>query len=164
MPYSEDKRRAALDCLAAHDGDYQQTSARLGISVRTLRRWSQQAQVQGDEVNTLKAQLQTFSAQMEAQQNDVADAEALVRWLSGELPLQLAQKAIQMLDAVDEEIEDAPLNQRVAALGRFVDLIIKLRQLAPPSSKAQELHVKYINPGDDLPRDAPFWASEDFAP
>ncbi len=159
MAYSPEEKQAALDCLAAHDGNYHQASEATGISQATLRKWAREAQVQGDEVQQLRAGLEAFERYVRAGRDSLGDALDVSNWLFDDLPLELARTAVLMLGAVDEMIDDAPLNQRIAALSKCVDLIIKLRNLQPQSGE-QVVYVQYIDPADDTPHDAPFWAAD----
>ena len=160
MAYSPEEKQAALDCLAAHEGNYHQTSEATGISQPTLRKWARELRVQGDEVQQLRAGLEAFERYVRAGRESLGDALDVSNWLFDDLPLDLARTAVLMLDAVDEMIDDAPLNQRIAALSKCVDLIIKLRNLQPQSGE-QVVYVRFIDPNDDSVDEAPYWAKED---
>ncbi|HLV35352.1 MAG TPA: hypothetical protein VKY59_09575, partial [Spirillospora sp.] len=60
MRYTDEERHAALDCLAANEGDYRRTSTQTGVSVRTLRKWARQEQVSAEEIWQLRQQIAAF--------------------------------------------------------------------------------------------------------
>jgi hypothetical protein len=156
MPYSDEEREAALDRLAACEGDFRRVSEETGVSEKTLRKWARQAQVQGDEMSALKNSLLDFEQRLAAERASKPEEADLGGWLFSDLPLQLARDALRLSESMAEVIEDAPLNQRMSALSQCVEMILKLRKAMPDSGK-HEVIFGYENPYNGKTYDAPYW-------
>jgi transposase-like protein len=155
--YSAEDKQAALDCLAAHEGDFKQTSAALGISESTLRKWAREARVQGHELGQLRAGLAALQDMIRDEATpDESDQSRTQR----KLLLQLGQDAIRLSESIEEVIDEAPLNQRASALNQILDKYLKLMALLPQRGP-QEIHVRFIDPDDGSFDEAPFWATRD---
>lgn len=162
MKYDDEARNAALDCLAANEGDYRATSASTGISVGTLRRWARQARgpTRGEELTQLRAELVAFKAQAGAQQgtSDLAEDKAL-GWMHDRLLPRLIDDALQLSESIEAVIDDAPLNQRASALNQILDKVLKLLDILPRNEEPV-LRVEFVDP-DGTTHETPFWSRKD---
>ena len=160
--YDEETQQAALDCLAANEGDYNTTSEATGVPVKTLRRWAAQdhddvspdslAQLH-DELAAIKARLQTQQAAAEGGGDD------LKVWLHDRLLPHLIDDAMALSDSIKDVIADATLSQRAGALNQVLDKIFKISQLYP-ANEEYVLRVEYVDP-DGTTHDTPYWARKD---
>lgn len=136
--YTEAEKRLVLDRLIQNGGDVILTAEESGVDPTTLYRWMKSANLQktGDLHLQHLQYLQHFQP--------APPLHAIERGLGGEenegegpgvraadplepfIPAMVA-KASDLLDSIDEAIEDAPLNQRVAALVQLIDRIERMR-------------------------------------
>lgn len=154
MRYTDEERHAALDCLAANEGDYRRTSTQTGVSVRTLRKWARQEQVSAEEIWQLRQQIAAFQQyrQIEPPKNPrekVRDA----------LLERVGRDAIRLAGTMDEVIDDAPLIERARALSLVLDQYIKLVGMLP-SAGEQVIRVEFID-SDGTAHETPYWARGD---
>ncbi len=154
MRYSDEERQAALDCLAANEGNYAQTSKQTGISVKTLKRWAQQEATSGDELRQLRVQLAAFRSQESTTRHEDPRLQFAEKVL-----VILMDDAIRLADSIDEVIDDAPLNQRSAALNQLLGNIMKLMALLPPIEE-NVTRVEFID-CDDTAHETPYWSRND---
>ena len=162
MAYSDEEKQAALDCLAANEGDYRATSESTGVSVKTLRRWAKQenAPTYGDEVVRLREELTGLKAKIESQPLTLESAgDDLRAWLHNNLLPHLIEGALLLSSSIPEVIEEASLSQRVTALNQLLDKIMKLLALVPTYGE-QVLRVEYVHP-DGTIHGTPHWAEDD---
>jgi hypothetical protein len=123
-----------LECLQHNGGDFTKTSAETGISTVTLRKWWRDSPQK--------------AAQDEAE-------------LARRLRRKLLESAVRLVESLDGTIENAPLNQRAAALGIVIDRFMKLDALFPQSNQqGQVIRFEYRYPDGSI-HDAPPWAGDD---
>lgn len=166
--YSDEEKRLILDRLILNGGDVALTSAEAGISDRTLYNWCRNANLQ------LPKLLKLPKFPQQNTQSDPVGTGFFPSDPTGEetpdplepfIPAMVA-KASDLLDSIDEAIQDAPLNQRVAALVQLIDRIERMRfrrafrPLRPPGEDVQivyeyevEGHVEKEDDLDDNPLD-----------
>jgi transposase-like protein len=154
MRYSDEEKQAALDCLAAHDGHFGETSAATGIPAATLRRWARQEQAQALDLSQVKHTLTAFQNRWRSEKvNDPQEQAQL------DLLLLLTEDALLLADSIAEVIENAPLNQRASALSQVIDKILKLAELQPEND-TQIIRVEYVYPNGTV-HAAPYGAEAD---
>ena len=161
-PYTEETQQAALDCLAANEGDYRATSESTGVSVKTLRRWAKHetATRYGDEVVRLREELTGLKAKIESQPLTSESAGDEMRaWLHNNVLPHLIEGALLLSSSIPEVIEEASLSQRVTALNQLLDKIMKILALVPTYGE-QVLRVEYVHP-DGTIHGTPHWAEDD---
>lgn len=73
---------------------------------------------------------------------------------------ELTGNALDLASSLGEVIDDAPLNQRAAALAQIIDRIMKLAALLPPPKTEQVFRIEYVDPDGSI-HNAPFWARKD---
>lgn len=155
MRYSDEQRQAALDCLAANEGDFRRTSQMVGVPAGTLRKWAQRARRQPsrkDELAQVRAQLAAYRQQMQQSPPPEDMVERGGRWLM----LNMIEDAIRLSESMESVIDEAPLNQRASALNQLVDKIIKLSKELPRTGE-QVVRVEFIDP-DGTAHQTPYWA------
>lgn len=160
--YDDETRNAALDCLAANEGDYEATSTALGISETTLRRWAkpEDEQVSGDALAALYEELAAIKAQIKARPMTAESEDDDLRvWLHDRLLPHLIDDAMALSASIKDVIDDAPLSQRAGALNQVLDKILKLSQLYPRNEEPV-LRVEFVDP-DGTTHDTPFWTKRD---
>lgn len=145
--YTDEEKRLVLDRLIANHGDVARTADEFHLTTTTIYRWMKAANVE-NEVQLQLQQLQQMqhfqhssppSLAGEGQGVGVSDRPGVrVSDIPEEITDRLTTLRQEMLDAADTlsrsivpAIEDAPLNQRVAALAQLIDRIIKLATQLP---------------------------------
>ena len=136
--YTQEEREQVIQLLIANDGDVALTALQSGIPERTLTRWkrslvwpSNLAQPQPPP----QPQMTIASDDIEALRN---------------LQQEMLHEAYNLVHSIEEAIEDAPLNQRVAALAQLIDRIIKLSvQLPHPDDDVQIAYHRESYEQDD---------------
>jgi hypothetical protein len=154
MRYADEERQAALDCLAANEGDYRLTSKQTGIPVATLKRWAQREAARGDELRQLRDRFTAYRSQPRPELRDDP-----LHQFAEELLAILMDDAIRLAEAMDDAIEGAPLNQLSAALNQVLDKILKLIDILPPV-EAQVTRVEFID-CDGTSHETPYWSRRD---
>ena len=140
--YTDEEKRLVLDRLIANQGDVARTAAETGVSDRAIYSWRKEPQFAH-----LISPLLPLSPHVSHNEtpdslpSPVTTGEGLglgVSSLPTEITDRLTALRQEMLDAADTlsrsivpAIEDAPLNQRVAALAQLIDRIIKLATQLP---------------------------------
>jgi hypothetical protein len=152
MRYTDEERQAALDVLAANEGDYQQTSQMTRITVATLKRWSQSHSPDGTELRLLRERFAAFRLQAK-------QLEDPFQQFAAELLAILMDDAIRLADSITEAINDAPLNQRSTALNQMMSNILKLLEILPPMGE-QVTRVEFID-CDGTAHETPYWSRSD---
>ena len=157
MRYSDEERQAALDCLAANEGDFQRTSTDTGVSVRTLRKWARQAREDssGGDLTQVRAQLAAYQQHL----RDNPLPEDMLEAAGRRLMLSMIDDALRLSESIEEVIDDAPLNQRASALNQLIDKIIKLSKELPQTGE-QVIRVEFIDP-DGTAHETPYWSRSD---
>ena len=154
MPYSDEQRQAALDCLAASGGDFQQASAATGISPGTLRRWARQepSASYDQELTALVDQLAAYKQHLLEQPmpDNPLERGGTV------LMLSMLENAILLSESIQPVITDAPLNQRATALSQIIDKAIRLSKELPQTGE-QVIRVEFIDP-DGTAHPTPYWS------
>ncbi len=146
-PYSEARRKAALEYLATHGGNYQEASRATGIGHKTLSRWAQEA----GSAAALKRTRESWKRETQE------EARARLEQLALE---NMLQEALRLSASLGEAIEDAPLGQRATALNQLLDKILKVLALAQGNVAAQEevrVRVEFQDADGSL-HETPFWA------
>ncbi len=146
-PYSAARRKAALEYLATHGGNYQETSRATGIGHKTLSRWVQEA----GRAAALKRTRESWKRETQE------EARARLEQLALE---NMLQEALRLSASLGEAIEDAPLGQRATALNQLLDKILKVLALAQGNVAAQEevrVRVEFQDTDGSL-HETPFWA------
>ena len=153
MRYSDEERQAALDCLAANEGDFQRTSADTGISVGTLRKWARRAREDssGGDLTQVRAQLAAYQQHL----RDNPLPEDMLEAAGRRLMLSMIDDALRLSESIEEVIDDAPLNQRASALNQLIDKIIKLSKELPQTGE-QVIRIEYVWP-DGTAHETPYW-------
>ena len=149
MRYTEEERHAALDVLEASGGNYDETSKVTGVSLRTLFRWAKQERTSGGALRRVRTRFKIYRSQTKADPRQEFAEEVLAI---------LMDDAIR-LASLNEGIEDAPLNQRVAALNQILDKILKLMDLVPPI-ETKITRVEFID-CDGTVHETPYWSRSD---
>jgi transposase-like protein len=152
MRYSDEQRQAALDCLAANEGDFRRTSAETGIAVRTLRKWARGEQFSGAELAGLKEELTAYQQFLE----DSERPDDVLHRAGIELMLSMIDDAILVSEHMETAIPDAPLNQLAAALGQLIDKILRLSKELPRAGE-QVIRIEFID-ADGTTHQTPYWA------
>jgi transposase-like protein len=141
--FTADEKEQALQLLADNRGDVARTAAQLGINPRTLYAWRKRADVMPVNLTNLK----NFPHESAVIASD--DVEALRN-----LQQEMLHEAYNLVHSIEEAIDDAPLNQRVAALAQLIDRIIKLSvQLPHPEDDVQIAYHRESYEQDDDPFD-----------
>ena len=146
-PYSEARRKAALEYLATHGGNYQEASRATGIGHKTLSRWAHEA----GSAAALKRTRESWKRETQE------EARARLEQLALE---NMLQEAVRLSASLGEAIEDAPLGQRATALNQLLDKILKVLALAQGNVAAQEevrVRVEFQDADGSL-HETPFWA------
>ncbi|MAS34873.1 MAG: hypothetical protein CL610_12755 [Anaerolineaceae bacterium] len=159
MRYSEEQRQAALDRLAANNGDYPQTSTETGVPVATLRRWAHGKKPappasRGDGLAQLRTQLAAYKQAI----RDRPEPDNLLERASTHLLLSMIEDAIRLSESIEEVIDEAPLNQRATALNQMIDKIIKLSKELPQTGE-QVIRIEFIDP-DGTTHETPYWSRD----
>jgi transposase-like protein len=132
--YTPEEKAEALDVLASCEGDAAQASRRTGIPAQTLRRWVKAHQEQRPD--RLRSHLERAHE-------------------------RLAEDALRLSKAINDQIEGAPLNQLATALGAVVDRFLKLDEqiakMVADNQGEQVIRVEYKYPDGTL-HDRPYWA------
>lgn len=164
MDYSDEQRQAALDCLAANDGDYGATAEATGVTVKTLRRWAQQASEVSPKkaLHDLRDEFMTLKRTLEADPAPDDAGADLHHWLRTKLTPKLLDGSVHLLDSLADGIDDAPLNQRIAALKYCTDTLLKLLEIMP-RGKERLVRVEFVDPDDGTPHPTPYWTRDDSA-
>lgn len=138
--YSLEEQIAALSALEEHGGDVATTATSTGIPAEALRRWYKQQ----------------AALQREYQQRQQAQAALLMT----QVQRKLAEKSLQIVDALDEEhIAKAPLNQLATALGILIDRYLKLTDDVPQDTE-QVIRFEFQTPEGVISATPP-WANHD---
>jgi hypothetical protein len=78
---------------------------------------------------------------------------------------RLIENTLRLMDALDDAITAAPLNQRVSALTSFIDRFFKINEhlskIAPTDQKEQVIRIEYQYPDKSI-HSAPPWATADY--
>ena len=143
--YTDEEKRLVLDRLVANHFDVSRTADEFHLPTATIYRWMNAANV----IKPIHSQLQ--------QQHDFDPASSPSLYtergsggevLSEEIATRLTALREEMLHAADmlsrsiiSAIDEAPLNQRVAALAQLIDRIIKLAGQLP----AEEEEIEYVH-------------------
>lgn len=164
--YSNAEKRRILDHLMLNGGDVVLTAQQYGASPATVYRWLR------DENFRIKADSHSYHSYHSASPRPL-DEEPGGEGFSPHpddplmpfIPAMVA-KASDLLASIDEAIQDAPLNQRVAALVQLIDRIERMRfrralyPLHPPAEDVQivyeyevEGHVEKEDDLDEIPFD-----------
>jgi len=148
--YTDEEKRLVLDRLIANYGDVDLTVSQTAIPERTVARWKKDAQRNGTLLPPPPPMPPSASDSLPS---PVTTGEGLglgVSSLPEEITDRLTALRQEMLDAADtlsrsivSAIEDAPLNQRVAALAQLIDRIIKLATQLPQTEEEIEYVYKY---------------------
>ncbi len=138
--YSLEEQIAALSVLEEHGGDVVTAATSTGIPAEVLRRWhKQQADLQRDYQQQQQAQAALLMTQVQR---------------------KLAEKSLQIVDALDEEhIAKAPLNQLATALGILIDRYLKLTDDVPQDTE-QVIRFEFQTPEGVISATPP-WANHD---
>ncbi len=150
MRYSDTQRQAALDCLAANEGDFRRTSAETGITVRSLRKWMREAQVSGEKL--IEIQKRLAALQQHIQINEAADPREQLR---DTMLVNLIENAVPLSKSMNADIETATLAQKAAALNHILGMIFKLLELLP--FREQVIRVEFLDE-DGTTHKTPYWA------
>jgi len=139
--YTLAEKIRALDILREHK--YQAASAITGIPAATLSRWHSQR----DELRREHRQCLQDDAQRQMM----------------ELQSRLADKAMALINAMDEErMDKAPLNQIASALGTAIDRYIKLQeQDKPQASEERVIRIEYYDASTGQVSASPPWSEGD---
>lgn len=154
MRYSDEDRHAALDCLAANEGDFRRTSEETGIGLGTLRKWAREEQASWETVWEMRKQLAAF--QKYRKRNDANDVR---QEMFDTLLVNMTHDSIRLSESIEETIADAPLNQRATALNQIIDKVIKLMEMLPPVEE-QVIRVEFID-SDGSAHETPYWSRGD---
>ncbi|MFN8374670.1 MAG: transposase [Anaerolineae bacterium] len=134
--YTAEEKIHALERLAANMGDILAASIELGIPEATLRRWRRQY-APGQE-NTLQLR---------------------------RLRQRLLNESLDLASHIEQVIEEAPLNQRAAALNQMVDKVLKITEAIEEPDHEQEttqptLRIEFMDEEGGV-HDSPYWAERD---
>jgi hypothetical protein len=162
MSYSDEKKQAALDCLAANEGDFKVTAKDTGIGVRTLQRWAGEASedTPEDALHKLRDNFVSLKERIEAGRNENVSDNDLYVWLHDHLTPSLLDGSVQILNSMADGIDDAPLNQRIAALKYFTETLFKLTQMMPKGEE-RLVRVEFVDPSDGTTHPSPYWTRKD---
>lgn len=134
--YSDEERDDAIKRLIHNGGDVPRTSRDLNIPASTLRRWQEQHhQGRGER---LLLQLEYLHE-------------------------RLIQNTLQLMDAVEGQIDGAPLNQLTSAVGTLVDRYFKLDEHLTQfnlTENEQVVRIEYKYPDGSI-HDTPPWSEDD---
>ena len=150
MHYSDEQRQAALDCLAANEGDFKRTTAETGITVRTLHKWAREAQANEEELTEIQKRLAALQEYLSITQADDPREQ-----LRDTVLVNLIQNAIPISMSMHTDIETATLAQKAAALNHILGMIFKLLELLP--FREQVIRVEFID-ADGTTHKTPYWA------
>lgn len=150
--YTDDEKRLVIERLIANHGDVARTADEFRLPTATIYRWMKAANV----TKSIHSQLQ------QQHQQHQFDSSGSPPSLAGEglgvgvpnLPEETSERLTalreEMLDvaetlsrSITSAIDDAPLNQRVAALSQLIDRIIKLAAQLPTTEQEVEYVYKY---------------------
>jgi hypothetical protein len=136
--YTSEEKDHAIQRLIANSGDVALTSSETGIPVRTLENWRR---VHG---------LPRFGASPPPPPPPIAadDLDAL-----RDLQQEMLREAYNLVHSIEEAIDEAPLNQRVAALAQLIDRIMKLSVQLP---RADDDDVQIAYDRESYEQDDPF--------
>ncbi len=134
--YSDDERDDALKRLIHNGGDVARTSRETDIPASTLRGWQERHhKTRGDRI---RVQLE-------------------------HLHERLIQNTLQLVEAVEGQIDNAPLNQLTSAVGTLFDRYLKLDEHLAQfnlTEGEQIVRIEYKYP-DGTIHDSPPWAEAD---
>ncbi|MBZ0299151.1 MAG: hypothetical protein K8J31_05400 [Anaerolineae bacterium] len=151
MRYSDEQRQAALDCLAANEGDFQLASEETGVPAATLRKWARREQATGQELVQLQERLTALRQQVKA------EPSASVRErMENELLDSMVDNALALAKTIQNDLDSAPLSQRATALNQVIDKILKLLAMLPPVGE-QVIRIEFIDP-DGSSHETPYWS------
>ena len=148
--YPEARRKAALEYLATHGGNFREAGRATGIPQSTLHRWVKAAG-RAEEMKRARAV---------AAGERPAEARARLEQMALE---NMLQEALRLSESLGDAIEDAPLGQRATALNQLLDKILKVMALLPRQGAAQEevlVRVEFQDADATLHK-TPFWARTD---
>jgi transposase-like protein len=134
--YSPEEKDHAIQRLIANRSDVALTHSETGIPVRTLENWRR------------AHQLPRFGALPPPPPIAADDLEAL-----RDLQQEMLREAYNLVHSIEEAIDEAPLNQRVAALAQLIDRIMKLSVQLP---RADDDDVKIAFDRESYEQDDPF--------
>ena len=162
MVYSDEEKQAALDCLAANEGDFKVTAKDTSIGVKTLRRWAGEASDASPQnaLHQLRDNFVSLKEQIETQRTANVSDNDLYVWLHDHLTPSLLDGSVQILNSMADGIDDAPLNQRIAALKYFTETIFKLTQMMPKGEE-RLVRVEFVDPSDGTTHPSPYWTRDD---
>ena len=135
--YTPDEKSDALGQLSANNGDLTYTSTETGIPPETLRRWWKQQQAQPEQ------QLQQKLTHLRQ---------------------QLVENALMLAEAMEDKIENAPLNQLASAMGTVLDRYLKLDEHLTELEEENEekvIRIEYKYPDGSI-HNTPPWANDDY--
>ena len=145
--YTDDEKRLVLDRLIINNFDVARTADEFKLPTATIYRWMNAANV----TKPIHSQLQQQHQQQHSDSPPSLAGQGVgvgVNALPEEITDRLTALREEMLDAADTlsrsiipAIEEAPLNQRVAALAQLIDRIIKLAAQLP----AEEQEIEYVH-------------------
>ena len=145
--YSSDERAVALRVLQRLEGNLSAASRETGISPRTLKRWADGKSIAGKK---------------DGGGNEPGNNDDLYGQTKS-LQASLLDTSLQLVQAMGERINDAPLNQLASALGMAVDRFLKLDEYIQQNALAQgeqKLYVEYLYPDGSI-HGSPPWARDD---
>jgi hypothetical protein len=115
--YTQQEKDHAIQRLIAHSGDVALTSSETGIPVRTLENWRRAHGLPRFGASPPPPPPPPIAAD---------DLDAL-----RDLQQEMLREAYNLVHSIEEAIDEAPLNQRVAALAQLIDRIMKLSVQLP---------------------------------
>jgi transposase-like protein len=144
--YTSEEKDHAIQQLIANHGDVTLTSLETGIAERTLTRWKRSMVLPPRGAFPSRPQPQPPPQP----QNPIAadDLEAL-----RDLQQEMLREAYNLVHSIEEAIDEAPLNQRVAALAQLIDRIMKLSVQLP---RADDDDVQIAYDRESYEQDDPF--------
>lgn len=141
--YTDAEKQLVLDRLIANHGDVPRTVEEMGVPMRTLYNWQKDANLP----------LPNLLPNLPNSPPSLAGAGAGVGVSA--LPPQTTEAFQTLHDTlltlantlshrIEEAIDEAPLNQRVAALAQLIDRIAKLATLLPQDDDEVEQEIQYV--------------------
>lgn len=151
--YTDDEKRLVLDRLIANHGDVIRTANETGVSDRAIYSWRKEPQF-AHLISPLLP-LSPHVSHNEPSSSPLPEGEGSGVGVSALPPEtteafqtlhdQMLTLANTLSHRIEEAIDEAPLNQRVAALAQLIDRIAKLASLLPK----QEEEIQYIYEYED---------------
>jgi transposase-like protein len=136
--YSADTKKITRHLLETNGGNVELTSHQTGVPPRTLRDWRREYAIQSPQQKEMRRRRQEAVFSKDADSDDLSAQFKILR-------TRMMDEALNIANSLSEDSNGLSLNQRVIALSRLLDRLLKLN-IRFPAPKTEVVVIEY---GDD---------------